>query len=101
MFNPDFLKGFSNIHRIVWILCGGNTREKYFFIRSNLIDKEAKTNGIAKYNLVKPTFALNETRDFYGVVMKALRGELEYKYNVWKIEEMLNEKQLVKENKRK
>ena len=96
LFNPDFLKGFSNIHRIPWILCGGNTREKYFFIRSNLVDKDAKSNGIAKYNLVKPTFALNETRDFHAVVLKALRGESEYRYNVWKIDEMLNEKQLLK-----
>jgi hypothetical protein len=96
LFNPETLKGFSNIYRFVWVLCGGNTREKYYFIRSTLVDKEAKSNGIAKYHLIQPSLALNETREFYALLVKALRGDSEYAHNVWKLGEMLSQRQPIK-----
>ena len=101
LFNPNQLKGFvSRKERLItpkmeWVICGGNTKEKYFFIRSNITAKDIQTSGIAQYHLVQPAIAINETKEFYRVFEKAIEGNPEYKKNVWTIDQMLNEIQYV------
>lgn len=101
LFNPNQLKGFvSRKERLItpkmeWVICGGTTKEKYFFIRSNITAKDIQTSGIAQYHLVQPAIAINETREFYRVFEKAIEGNPEYKQNVWTIDQMLNEIQYI------
>ena len=101
LFNPNQLKGFvSRKERLItpkmeWVVCGGNTKEKYYFIRSNITAKDIQTSGIAQYHLVQPAIAINETREFYRVFEKAIEGDSEYKKNVWTIDQMLSEIQYI------
>ena len=101
LFNPNQLKGFvSRKERLItpkmeWVICGGNTTEKYYFIRSNITAKDIQTSGIAQYHLVQPAIAINETREFYRVFEKAIGGDPEYKKNVWTIDQMLSEIQYI------
>jgi hypothetical protein len=105
LFNPNQLKGFvSRKERAItpkmeWVICGGNTTEKYFFIRSNITAKDIQTSGIAQYHLVQPVIAINETKEFYRVFDRAISGDPEYKRNVWTIDQMLSEIQYVPKNK--
>jgi hypothetical protein len=81
-----------------WVICGGTTKEKYFFIRSNITIKDIQVGGIAQYHLIQPAIAINETKEFYRVFEKAINGDPEYKRNVWTIDEMLSEIQYVSKN---
>ena len=104
LFNPNQLKGFvSRKERLItpkmeWVICGGTTKEKYFFIRSNITIKDIQVGGIAQYHLIQPAIAINETKEFYRVFEKAINGDPEYKRNVWTIDEMLSEIQYVSKN---
>jgi len=101
LFNPNQLKGFvSRKERAItpkmeWVICGGNTTEKYYFIRSNITAKDIQTSGIAQYHLVQPIIAINETKEFYRVFERAISGDPEYKKNIWTIDQMLNQIQYV------
>jgi hypothetical protein len=95
LFNPNGVKGFTLGHKLEWILCGGKKTDKFFFIRSAITADDIQKNNIGKYNLIQPAIELNNTRDFYAVIVKALRGEPEYAKNVWSLDEMLKRKEYV------
>lgn len=104
LFNPNQLKGFVSrkeralTPKMEWVICGGSSREKYYFVRSTITSKDIQISGISQYHLVQPAIALNETKDFYRILAKAQDGDPEYKKNVWTIDEMLNEIQYVSKN---
>jgi hypothetical protein len=101
LFNPNQLKGFvsrkdrSITPKMEWVICGGTTKEKYFFIRSNITIKDIQLSRIVQYHLIQPAISINETKEFYRVFEKAIDGRSEYKQNVWTIDQMLSEIQYV------
>ena len=90
LFNPNGLKGFAK--DIYWIKCGGNTRSKYFFVRSTI---DSTLNKISHYHLVRPALALSETREFYAIVSGAIQGNAEYERNIHSIEQTLDRIELI------
>ena len=90
LFNPNGLKGFAK--DIYWIKCGGNTRSKYFFVRSTI---DSTLNKISHYHLVRPALALSETREFYAIVSGAIQGNAEYERNIHTIEQTLDRIELI------
>jgi hypothetical protein len=90
LFNPNGLKGFAK--DIYWIKCGGNTRSKYFFVRSTI---DSTPNKISHYHLVRPALALSETREFYAIVSGAIQGNAEYERNIHSIEQTLDRIELI------
>lgn len=94
VFNPNSIKGFDGLE---WVLMGGKqlrkTGEKidrqFYFIRTKIT---SELNNIANYNLITPSFKLDELPMMYGMVMKGLRKPSpEFFKNVQSIEEFLDE----------
>jgi hypothetical protein len=104
LFNPNNLKGFvSRKERALtpimeWVICGGKSSEKYYFVRSMITSKDIQISGITQYQLVQPAIALNETKEFFKILEKAQDGDPKYKKNVWTIDEMLKEIQYIPKN---
>jgi hypothetical protein len=49
-----------------WLLLGGNPSENYYIIRCHY--NIQSTDGISSYNLIMPTFKLNELKGFDGMI---------------------------------
>ena len=90
LFNANGLKGFAK--DIYWLKCGGNPRNKYFFVRSTI---DSMPNKISHYHLIRPAMALSETREFYAIVSSAIQGNAEYERNVHTIEQTLDRIELI------
>ena len=81
LFNSNKLKGF--VKDIEWLKLGGDIRENYYFIRSNI---GSIANKVYEYNLIVPTFKLSELKEFYSLFQESLRDKT---MNTRSLEEML------------
>ncbi len=92
VFNPNTIKGFNGLE---WVLMGGKkhrqTGEKiehpFYFIRTRIT---SELNNIANYNLITPSFKLDELPFMYGMIMQGIKTKHgKYSENVQSFAEFL------------
>jgi hypothetical protein len=81
LFNPNGIKGYAKMD---WIKLAGSHNAKYHFVRSNI---GSFATQIYEYNLVVPTFALSQVKEFEDQVSESIQKGLP---NTFSLEDMLS-----------
>jgi hypothetical protein len=85
IFNRNLLKGLNE--KLEWLITNNRYEDPHFFIRSPALKG---SNVIPSYNLVVPTYKINELKEFEPIVQNAISGRnVEYRQNVQSIVEFL------------
>ena len=75
LFTSTYLKGFKHNARVMWLLAGGTSGSRFYFVRSGTTTER---NNVGEYHLVVPTMALTGMGEFSEQFRSAESGDAKF-----------------------